>query len=69
MNKQSKANRRLALKNYHRGTSKTDFAIYKTVPGSSLATRTHSIEIGNFPRKTKSPKVGGKKSKFVTTND
>lgn len=71
MNKQSKSNRRVALKNFHKGNHTTNFTISKTISGSSLSSRIHSIEVGNLPRKTKNPKVGSKSRniKDVNKND
>lgn len=58
MNKQSKRNRKLALKNYHKGVAASSFEVLTTTTGStSLSKRIHNISIGNGARKSDKPKV------------
>lgn len=61
MNKNSKARRKIAAKNFKSGNRETTFDICITMPNSSsLGWRKQIIGVGDFKRKSKFPKVARK---------
>lgn len=63
MNKNSKARRKEALKNFNKGKSTSQFLVPRTAPGSSLKMSTLTISIGNAPRQSHAAKVAAKRGK------
>jgi hypothetical protein len=59
MNKNSKANRKMARKNKSK-ESALSFSIPKTLPNGQLGTRTHVIATHSQPRTSRIPKVAAK---------
>jgi hypothetical protein len=68
MNKNSAKNRRLAAKNYRKGNNPSQFEIKKTMPGSALGSRVHTITVGFQPRKSTYPKVAAKRGSIAVKN-
>ena len=69
MNKNSRNRRKLAIKYAKKGNNPSSFVITKTMPGSSLGSRTQVITIGYQPRKSTHAKVGAKRGSSLVKND